>query len=199
MALVETARFGRLLRRLMGMKGDVPLELQNVIVPILPLGWPDDPSFLGLRGELPFSANINSPAVAGLQSRCGILNVPNSGRMVIVDQIWVSSTAAATTFQVGIIFVAAGVQTPVVPRDTRLRTNTTPTAIELLFGSSAGALPTVAPLGRCSAGVTVVLQPSIVLIPSWSLQVESKTVNQPIDATFLWRERVFEKAEETLG
>lgn len=196
--LAQNARFGRLVQRLFGTKGDIALDVQPAAVPVVPLVSADDVSMFAPRGDQPWHVGANSPAIAGQFSFVKLANAPGSGRLVIVDLMFLCH-GGASFVSWNLIQEPAAVPTAMTPRDARL-SDAARSACGLLTGASAGAiLPTASPRVNGLAGNNTVVRPGVVLLPGWALAIqEVTTVNQKLEAGILWRERVLTPEETSV-
>jgi len=196
---IQEPRFGRLVQALFNLKQR--LTLGQALPDVMPTLSIDNP-----RPEMEiFSGNdlcggmLEVPAVAA-QLGFGVLRNPtSSGRLVILEQIIVTTAAAAGAYKWGINTAgsvgAAGVQTPLL-MDTR-RTplgsaNALASVCQMLMGSSAASLlPNAIQEARAVANSTYTfnLPGAVVLQPGTYVLVERQTANEAFQVSFAWRER----------
>jgi len=133
---INVGRIGRLLQRLLQIKGSSPApQLTPEILAILGLEM-DRPEWGFLTGELRFAQQRDQPATAGLFSTCRLRNPAGSGVIAVVQSIIASTNqAAAVTLNTHTTDASLGNEIPVAPIDTRWGTMTS----GLLFSRGAVA------------------------------------------------------------
>ncbi len=197
MPFVQNSRFGRLLQRLTGVTGNVSLENVHALAPVIELIPGDFLELAALREEFWFSKSFIVPAVAGSPSVLELANVPQSGRIAVVEHFMLHNPATTFTFRISLLSSVLSPATVSTPLDGRVKAGGAMQASQsnVSIGGSNDYLGVVAAADLTdSHGFRCVLQPGRAVVVETLLPL-----NIELRATLIWREFVATTAELTLG
>lgn len=161
-----------------------------------------DPEMHYLRGSKLCGATITDGAVAASNSHVLLINPAGSGVLAVVTQI--SILSAATSMTLALLFASTGApdSTAVgLVLDSRARFDTGDAGrSQLIVGNRTIVGATVGEavytVNGATAAEIVTLPIRIILDPGNTLVVRSDTVQVPVQASFLWRERRLDLGEQ---
>jgi len=152
-----------------------------------------------IEGWLPAEGFESQVAAAAMRSQVHLNNLPTSGKMCVVEEIWVS-TNVASVMSTGFSAITAIIGTTTnlrAFRDRRIQA-LRPTLVvsENLAAGFVGST-----IFRVLPNTVMVITPPkgvAVLPPGFAMTVSNGTVNVALDCTYFWRERPVETSELTL-
>lgn len=198
---ILVGRFNRGLQKLVGVKGEPPSpQIASEIQPTFPIRLGAD--FRYLESWNRYSLGDNFSALAANVGRARIRNPLGSNIIVVLEQIWMASSAADT------IFLQHGIQNADLTTVENLasarwdpRGGPSPNAVvskqqsaNAFFGGNAIVLPTS---GNIPISLISTENQEIPLLPGDSLELQQNTVNLSFWFAFWWRERFLEDSERT--
>jgi hypothetical protein len=174
----QTPRFAEYVRRLFGIRGVMGQNVIDDVLPVLDLLSIRPESYFG-RGEFLVSWSVQGTSAAAQFPTHWILNPPGSGRIVVLSEVLVGTSAAAGgSFQWGTAALATipGVAGSTNSDDDRIRNASA--ASRTTFESAVGALgaPRRTYAGPASTGQRI---PLLQVIPpgiAWAIQVSGVAV-----------------------
>lgn len=191
MSVAENTRFSLLLQRVFGVRGFMDADVQPMIVPTYPVADALAGEHALGRGEVMGDVAITQAGVAATQARVALVNTGASGRLVIVERVWVRAVTGTAT----VAICVGGEPTPLSTRfgvcaDSR-RAPVTATTFAAAYTSPA-TLPSAQQVcwrTATSTGFTDANVGPYVLAPGWALIVENQTIAGTMDGVFRFRER----------
>jgi hypothetical protein len=202
---VQAGRYGRLLQRLMNIKGSgspTP-QLAGDLEPGITLETDRD-EWAYLAGDKLCSGCSDLAGAATFLSEIKIGNPIGSGILVIVDAVIVGAPAnLLARFGLGATMPVVGANNG-VPRDTRWFRNAGAIAAQsgarFAGTNNAGSTITIqTQLMRIVANTSLLVPVRTILHPAdVTFSVDPVTVNTALCATFYWRERAIEPSELTV-
>lgn len=194
---LQQNRYDRLIRRVGGIIG-VGSKVSEVLTELFPMIDVE-----GDRGELQLLSGTTLGmgtriivGAAGENAKIQLFNPVNSGQLVTITDVYISSTVSQALF---IGRTANVLGTPVgteLSRDTRISLTNRPAG--KIFSESSAGFTQADMILRILQDVTFHLfaqNDVMVLAPGTGMDVGTGTVNTLLSVTFLWRERTAESSE----
>lgn len=197
---IQGGRWDTLLRRLLPIKDRsiAPIMASELVGQVVVQEW--EPELFALRNEHLAIGQAAGGAVAAEFSHCKLRNPVDSGTLLILEEIWVRTSANLIVELAQVSGVATVGFTDQVTAFRDLRLGGTP-----LAGTTVGQVSrdtSVALAGGTGTGRFAVLTADSkmlklvqVLPPNSELIIRGLTVNVALQCTFLWRERGAEPSE----
>lgn len=206
---VQTGRFAAMVRRLFNLQGHVGLQAIDDVFLVLPVTQPDDETLAAERGEVRIAEGVTSAAVAGQFSFTQVTNSDNSGKLAIIEEVWVhGATGASAEFACSITQASVSGSAPRMVLDTRAKSglpgvNQSPTAAgTVLINTGASGSPLVGSqllFGQFANTNHCAFRPGAVLEPGFRFAVFCQTVNTELHTTYVVRVRDVTPQELFLG
>lgn len=194
---LQQNRYDRLIRRVGGIIG-VGSKVSEVLTELFPMIDVE-----GDRGELQLLSGVvlgmgtgSRTADAGQRPRVQLFNPQNSGKLVTVTDVLMSTTVTQTMRVARTTIAEPNGITTQLARD--LRQVITERPVGQMFTGSAVAQVDANIKIRVLSGVTFDLSPKndlMILAPGTGINVGGEVIDSSITATFFWRERVAETSE----
>lgn len=194
----NVGRFAQLLRRLFNIKGETPLGVEALVVPTLDIegGAPEN---YWLRREMLCHGRATQGAVAAQFTQVSLKPpIAQVSYVAVVDRVslW-TSASGGVRIQVGPALPGAGLTAVQGIRDSRWQNQGplttwgrgTNAAQSILAGFAWVYVPANTPVEVPGPWVIEGFN------PQWSLNFEKDTVNQDLNVTAFWRERLLEPTE----
>lgn len=203
---INVARYNRMLQKLMGMKGGPPArQLSSEIVPSLNLFLGCEARYLESWQRYAVAATAIAGG-AGNRSAVMIRNPPGSNVIAVLEKIAVIGGAAADSPALNYVFTSAGnlpAATFAIVANTGLdnRFTPSPNSVVSLSSNAGGVLGVtvmqVATAISANADFLISDVHELPLAPGSAFIVYSNILNNAVEATFLWRERMLEDSERS--
>jgi hypothetical protein len=202
---ILSGRYNRALQKLFAIKGSPPVrQLGGEVMPIVQIFYGAENRYLETWDR--FSVGISQPGVAAVLSTIKIRNPVGSNVMAVFEKITGSQNAVDFNFtlQAGTDQTDGATAVPMVSAqnlDSR-----SGRVSSLIFSRSGAAAP---PSQVAWANISLLANTpyefigtdiqELTLNPGRSLQLVSTNVNQILNGTFVWRERLLEESERSLN
>lgn len=197
MAELQQNRYDQLLRRVGDLKGP-GAKVADALSELFPtIDLEDPPSELQLLGGTVLGMGASTlVGAAGETAKIQVFNPADSGKLVTVTHVLITSTSTGTgRLAVATASLASGIGTQVV-RDTRKGIIQRPTAA--MFQESSAGIVNSNMIFALLADTDLTIQDRkglFVLSPGTGLTAGHGTVAVRLTCTFLWRERAAEPSE----
>jgi hypothetical protein len=198
---LNVARFSNFVRRFFGLKGETPVGVESLLLPVVNVEPWDERAIL-LQTML-CDGSASAPAVAGSQSQInfghgGIAAGTTVPILYVIEKLVLQVTTTQwVRLNIGPVLTGPVTQAEVGIRDGRWEPQD-PTAL-IRYGSNAGIEITADYVRlRLLQDTPLVLEgPWVIegIREQQSLNIETESVNQALTVSFFWRERAIEPSE----
>jgi len=195
---IQQGRYDQLLRRVADLKGSGS-KVNDALEELFPVFDVENmpAELLFLSGTKIAFGNGNVGATVAETSKVQLFNPVDSGHLITLTSVWVGTTGPATAIEAALSEVALVTDAGNHPlRDTRISVIQNSVG-QVRIESSAIGVPTFILFRIGSQESLLITDPNAVavLAPGTGITFSPNVVNQQINATFFWRERLAEPSE----